>query len=169
LNPRVRLATWAYKNKDEAAMLKQASVFAFLLFAANVADAGIFKWVDQNGVTHYSETAPVGQQAQEMPDRPAPSPGNSENSGRPDTMMQQLESAETARKARNEAAEKETAAREAAAKHYRCSQAKRRLYILQQQVPVYSLDANHERVYMDDDTRAAKIKQLNEVAAASCE
>jgi Domain of unknown function (DUF4124) len=50
----------------ELAPIAAIAAFATLLAApANAAD--VFKWVDGNGVTHYSDTAPEGQKVQKMP------------------------------------------------------------------------------------------------------
>lgn len=150
-------------------MPRQIFLLLLLLFSATAADARVFKWVDGNGMTHYSETAPEGQQAQAMPESPTPARGNSANTGRPDAMMWQLEEAEAARKKRSEAREKGIAEQEAALKKHRCTQAKAARYVLQQKNPVFSLDEKQNRVYMDDDTRAAEIKRLNEIVEANCE
>ncbi len=45
---------------------------ALLLAAPNLASR-IYKWVDENGVTHYSETKPAGQEAEELSSRSRPS------------------------------------------------------------------------------------------------
>ena len=45
-----------------------AAVAAFTaLLAAPVSAADVFKWVDANGVTYYSDSAPEGQAVQKMP------------------------------------------------------------------------------------------------------
>ena len=144
-------------------------LFLLLLLTATASDARVFKWVDSNGETHYSEAVPKDQQALEMHESSAPVPAGSVDANHTDTMMQQLESAEAARKARNEAQQKEAEERQAAIKNYRCTHAKHDLHILQQQVPVYSLNDKGERVYVDDDKRAQDIKELSDVIADNCE
>jgi Domain of unknown function (DUF4124) len=46
--------------------LAPLAVFA-AMFAASTHAADVFKWIDANGVTHYSDSAPEGQKVQKMP------------------------------------------------------------------------------------------------------
>ncbi len=46
-----------------------------LLLAAPAAPSRTYKWVDENGLTHYSETRPAGQEAEELSSGSRPSAG----------------------------------------------------------------------------------------------
>ena len=55
--------------------------FIVTLFPANPAFADMYKWVDQNGVVHFSDTLPAsGQEAETIktPDYPPPEPSAAE-------------------------------------------------------------------------------------------
>lgn len=61
----------------------------FCVFAAVVlpVSAQVYKWVDENGVTHYGERAPQGRKATEVPDKlatPAPEVPNKPATPAPD-------------------------------------------------------------------------------------
>ncbi len=147
-------------------MFKMALVFTFLLLAADTVGAKVFKWVDKNGETQYSEKVPPEQQGLEIKASPSTSIDNGVNNNQSDKIMQELKSSEKRRNS-NSAAQGNVS--EAAARKYRCTEARRRLAILQQQVRIFKTNANGERVYLDDDTRDDAIKKLSEIAASSCE
>jgi Domain of unknown function (DUF4124) len=148
---------------------RQVFPFLILLCMAITANARVFKWTDGNGETHYSEKAPEGQQVLEMHESSQPVDADSTGANQPDAMMQQLESVEAAHKAREEEQKKNTAEQNTAIKDHQCAQAKHDLHVLQQQVPVYSLNDKGERVYVDDDERAKEIKGLSDAIATNCE
>lgn len=139
-----------------------------LALATGTASAKVYKWVDQNGETHYSEKAPPEQKASELPVTPAPVLDNSGNSNQASQIKRELESEIKAGKANREAQEKAHAAQQAEARKSRCAEARNRLEMYQQQIPIFTRDAHNERVYLDDDTRAARIKTLTEGIAQNC-
>lgn len=143
-------------------------IFIFLLLATEAVSAKIFKWVDKNGETHYSEKAPAEQKVLEVPTAPSPALDNGGNINQANQIKRELESEMKAGKSNREAQEKAQATQQAETRKFRCTEAKIRLNILQQQVRIYKRDSNDEKIYMDDDTRDAEIKKMTAIAASNC-
>lgn len=144
---------------------KRACILALLLCTA-AAEARVYKWVDSNGETHYSETVPRGQQASEV--QPA-APGDSGKGGYADWMRYIKE--ENMNRTRKEAQEEkaEAAARaEREARQARCAKAKQDLEVLQRQRRIYATGPNGEG-FMDDQTRAAYIEKAKQEMSENCE
>ncbi len=144
---------------------KLACILALLLFAA-AAEARVYKWVDANGETHYSETVPRGQQASEV--QPA-APVDSGPDGYADWIrfMKEENMNRTRKEAQDEKAE--AAARtERQARQVRCAKARQDLEVLQRQRPIYAIGPNGEG-FMDDEARAAIIEKAKQAMSANCE
>jgi Domain of unknown function (DUF4124) len=139
-----------------------------LLFATETASAKVYKWVDKNGETHYSEKAPAEHKASELTGTPAPALDTSGNPNQSSQIKRELESEIKAQKTNREAEANAQAAQQAEMRRNKCADAKMRLNMYKQQVPIYSMDANNERVYLDDETRAARIRILTDGIAQNC-
>ena len=87
--------------------LRSGWILAGWLLGVGLAQAAMYKWVDENGTTQYSQFPPPGRDYQTVVPPPPPAVD-------PDRAQQQLEQLlqkqDEAYKARNEAAEKERAA-----------------------------------------------------------
>lgn len=61
--------------------LRQTCLFFFLLLPAVMVTADVYKWIDEEGQTHYSQQAPVGQETQliKAPPPPATLPADAQN------------------------------------------------------------------------------------------
>lgn len=128
----------------------------------------IYKWVDDTGATHYSQTAPPGKDAGEVRMPSAPSKAVTDAAIR---KFQEHQMEVKRRDAEHEAEAKirrEVAMVDAAARMRRCSYAKHILHVLNKQRPVYTLDANDEEVYLSDAERAEKIRIMNGIAQSNC-
>ncbi len=144
-------------------------VLGALLLAAAPADAGVYKWVDAEGNTHYSQAAPAGQKAQELVAPPA-QPASEAGRHQPDTVMQELEAMQRGKghAAEQDAQQNESRQREAERRQARCAQLKYNLAVLRRQAPVFTVNESGERVYLEDEKRAAEIARLTEQEAAIC-
>lgn len=144
-----------------------------LLFACSLsapAFAAIYKWVDAQGVTHYSEAPPPSQDAQEVKTAPAPAPSDGARKKEKSTQDLELDF----RKRRVEAAERDkhegdAQRRETALRRERCLDARNELEIVQTGVPVYSINAKGEREYLPDASRPASIARLQKIIEQSCD
>ncbi len=151
-------------------VFKAAVGLSALLFAAAPAQASIYKWVDAEGNTHYSQAAPANQKAQELAAPPA-QPAGEDGRHPPDRVMQELEAIQRSkgqRPAEQEAEQKAARQREAEIRQAKCAQIRYNLAVLRRQAPVFTVSDSGERVYLEDEKRAAEISKLTEQEAAIC-
>ena len=144
-----------------------------LVFAVTVIVAGIYKWVDEEGDTHYSETPPPAHKSQQIPmETPSQSAPRGEVPGT--KTWQQLEQEFQQRRIERELAEKEEAAQKAEAERLArarkaaCITAQQNLHVLNQGRAVYILDEKGERIYIADKDRPVWIARMKEQIEIYC-
>ena len=146
-----------------------ALLATFLLLPSETAEAQVFKWKDANGRTHYSEHPPAEQQTQQIHSQPGPPTVDSDTNSPASQFMQQEEMERFARKSEEEDHAKLTAEREEAARKKRCVQAKNNLSSFQQQVRIFTLNNDGQKIFMDDNTRAAYIERAKKEIQKNCD
>jgi hypothetical protein len=109
----------------------------FALVCAASAMGAVYKWVDPQGVTHYSETAPQGSDARELRIAPAPSSGS--EAAAPSQPAPEMSEAEKKR---------------AADRKSWCEIAQQNVGTLEGDKPVIELNAAGEQVPLDGEQRA---------------
>jgi len=162
-------------------------VLVFLLpIAAAAVGATLYKWVDEKGVTHYTETPPAKQKAQEIRIQPPPPSGAVEGrppqapvapaaegskAAPPKTWHEKALDAQRQREAAEQQEEREHAlAQEIAQKRKeRCLAAQQNLQALLTSRPVYHVNERGERVFIDDAKRAAEIARAKREIQSYCE
>jgi len=147
-------------------------ILALALLAALPLAVGaqqMYKWVDEKGVTHYTDAPPPEgtPKSQKIDVRPTPPSGPASAPVDPrqkelDTRGDRLKKEQDARKATSDEE------RLAAQKQSRCLEAQRQLQILQMQRPIFQTNEKGERVYLDDKDRPAEIARWQEHAKAYC-
>ncbi|MFZ5524966.1 MAG: DUF4124 domain-containing protein [Pseudomonadota bacterium] len=161
--------------------MKNFMLFILMIFCIN-AFAEVNKWVDENGRVHYSDQPPPSNAKKILSSTPkAQSPaetsgaaesGNTAESGssdEPKTIAEREADLKKKQKADKEAAEK--AAQEQANKESiqeNCNQAKLSLKALQGEMRIVELDANGERVYLDDEQRQQRIAKTQQDISRLC-
>ena len=140
---------------------------AVLLAAALPAQA-IYKWVDEKGVTHFSDDPPPdGKKAQKIEPKVTPPSSDAkpmeswkqrEQESRKNKIEQDQKSESQKARSQNDAAERT----------YKCSYARRELNILEKQVPIYTVNEKGDRVYMEDKDRPAEIAEYKRAIAQYC-
>lgn len=144
-----------------------------LLALALPASAALYKWVDEKGVTHYSESPPPeGTQAKKL-ELPSTAPSEP-NKARPETpedwkgreldfrrRMLEKQKAEQSAKAQGDRSESQ--------RKERCTEAHRRLDLLSVGRPLYHVNEKGERVYMEDSDRAAENAKWRKEADQYCD
>lgn len=150
-------------------------LFLVLLLAAVALGATVYKWIDEKGVTHYSETPPAAERrARKIEVQPASSATADEGGKVEGKSWQQKEQEFQKRQAEREEARKQDEAAEAATRRdaktreERCAAAKQNLDTLRIQRPVYRIDEKGERVYLDDPGRAAEIARMKNEIETYC-
>ena len=152
-------------------MRKYFLLFVMLAIAVATVGSTIYKWVDEKGVAHYSETPPSGKKVDKVDISPPPPKEVTEEAQR---KLQRLREELRQRDAEREEATKrqeetEAAAnREALARKQRCILARQNLHTLQMQRAVYSINGKGERVFLDDKTRAAEIERMKKEVESYC-
>ena len=141
-----------------------------LAFAAGNAPAAIYKWVDEKGVTQYSEKPPPGKKSAEVPIRtpPATAPGAQ---SAPKTWQQQEAEFQQRRVEHEERRVKKDALDQGAAegRMRACLQARQDLHALEQERPVYTVNEKGERVYIEDKDRAGLRDRVRAIVQQTCD
>ena len=134
----------------------------------------VYKWVDDKGVTHYTETPPPGGKSQAMKTPPRNPTGDKMNPQPAAKSWQEQEiefrqrrvEAEEA-KQRQDTAEAR-ARREAALRRESCIDARHNLQNLLAPRPIYGLDERGERRYVEDKDRPELIRKAKSTIEKDC-
>ena len=150
--------------RRELAVLLCAS--SLLASPAALASDGLYKWIDDKGVVHYSDTPPVGKAARKIGASPQPHLDNSQAPPHSRSWQEQLQESNERRfrEEKNQQAQQKKA-QEAESK---CSQARRALESLKQERPLYRMGKDGERIYMEDDERGRFADQWQKQADTYC-
>ena len=152
-------------------MMKKLLLLLLFLSVAVVSFAAIYKWVDDEGVIHYSETPPSVGKTQEMELEPAPSESEIQQSR--DRMEKLLEYQKQSDDLRRESVEKKSQEKaaeqlEKVERKKRCTRAWQNLHELSMDKAVYSINEKGERVYLDDEMRATQIELNKKIIETDC-
>ena len=131
---------------------------ALLVLASANAGAALYKWVDEKGVTHYTEEPPPDRKATKIEirnDGPAP------KSEKPESWKDKEVEFRRRRleKERSDDAADAQAKKAAAVRHQNCVRAQDALDTLAHGHPVYRVNEKGERVYMEEAERDAETKR----------
>ena len=151
------------------------SLFAALLLTliASLASpafaAGIYKWVDKNGKTHFGDRPPADAvRSQKMKIRDTPQadrqvPGDNERHEKRKYLLQSLgeERAEKKQKAAEEKQRKKELAR-------KCVRARHRLSLLKRSSYLYDLDESGKKVIRSDEDRDKNIREFEKSISKQC-
>jgi flagellar biosynthesis GTPase FlhF len=164
--------------------MKRLIVIAASLAFSATAAAQMYKWKDKDGHTRYGDVPPPGADATPMrgPSRSAPYAAPAPDDAKPDdakpdakadaknekplTPEQAFRKRQQERAAADEKAQQER--QRAEAKRSNCETAQTQLRVLQSGQRVSSVNAAGERVYLDDDQRAAEMNRAQKAVADWC-
>ena len=146
-------------------MMKRLAVLAFACAIVPLASADLYKYVDKNGKTVYSDQPPVDVDSKPMHVAPGPGAG-------PKTFVEKDKEFD---KARKEAAEKEKKSEDAEklakAKEERCAQAQANYKAYEEGGRLLKYSDKGEREYMTDEeieqARATSKQQMDEACKKS--
>lgn len=131
------------------------------LTAAPVAAAGMYKWVDEDGNVHYSQTPPPSGEAEEL--KPPPGPAASGEA----IEEQRKESEEALTPVPPPTADIEAEEERKRVYKHNCESARRNLEIYKRHRNV--IDEEGERVTLSDEQRRARINEANRRIEKFCE
>ncbi len=138
-----------------------------LLIQIPVAVSGVYRWVDENGKTHYGDRPPAEQQADEIKQKQTSSPNSppSQNNSA-ETRQRLLDRYEQEREEKKEAARKK---REEAEKRKRnCELARKRLKYYESYPLLYEKLPDGERRYLSAEEKDADMRKLREAVEHWC-
>lgn len=129
----------------------------------------IYKWVDEKGVTHFSEHPPPdGRKASRI--EPKVTPPSSDARPKDDWKAREQQSRQQRlEKDQKDEYQKAKAHNEMARRKNNCAHAQRQLRIVTTAVPVYSVNEKGERVYLEDKDRAAEADGWRREIQANCD
>ena len=142
-----------------------------LLLCAAPSSAQMYKWVDDKGVTHYSESPPPGRKAQQVQTTPSPSPSATPKPAEPASTWGDKERAFRQRTIEREYAEEAKRKKDAervALRKEACLEARYMIEALNSGVPVYKLNEKGEREYLADNLRPERLQRAKENAETYC-
>ena len=127
------------------------------------AQAALYKWVDEKGVTQYTETPPPeGKASKKIEIAPSPPPRPASDDWRKrDQESKERHIKEDEQKARD--------TQNAAVRRDRCLRAQREIDTLRRAIPVYFVNEKGERVYVDDSERARQMAGWSQQARENCD
>ena len=135
------------------------------------APGAIYKWVDEKGVTQYSEKPPQGKKSAEVPIRSQPAPATPQGAPSTAKTWQEQEADFQRRRVEQEESRMKKEALDqssAAERRQTCMQARHDLHILDQERPVYTVNEKGERVYVEDKDRGELRDRLRRIAEQNC-
>ena len=129
--------------------MKKGLLLLLCLLITPITQAGTYRWVDENGQTHFGDRPPVNAASDEVTLKaPAPS-SDTDARARKQRMNEFLEQTEQERAERNEAKAQQEAK---AAKHEAmCESLRARLKYMKSVSGIYRLNNDGERVFVDDE------------------
>jgi len=143
------------------------------------AEPEIYKWVDEEGNVHYSDSPPESVESERVHIDAAPPPGDGSTERLLERAEQTRERLAAEREARASADEAEASRRAADKEH--CVFARQQLISLQQNLPVYRDETGKlrtlseydvyegEREYLDDEERRLEIARVQDEIERYCE
>ncbi len=135
-----------------------------VLFACGAASGQAYKWVDENGRTHFSDTPPPDRRADRLTIRPQV-PEDPQAAARQRGWQTQLQESNV-RNAQQQA-QQEAAERDRAMMERNCANARGELDVLQRG-RVFRTGPNGERQYLEDKDRSAALAAAQDKAARYC-
>jgi hypothetical protein len=146
-------------NGARSRLLACAALAALVPVAAPMADAALYKWVDANGRTVYSDQVPPGVKAEPVSGAaPAANPNAVKELGSKEAEFRkrQLDRAEDGKKAEKARADAQKLATA-------CAQGRAQIVNLRNgELAMYTLNDKGERVFLDDAGRKAEIGRLEQ-------
>jgi hypothetical protein len=142
---------------------------AFLLAVPALAAAQtMYKWVDEKGVTHFSESPPPDEQTQKKATKVTPKVIPAGNPGAYDPNAWKTRDAEAKKQRVERGQQAQAEAKDEARKAELCARARDKLSMLQTTAPLFKTNPDGSRTYMEDKTREAEMARAKEVEAEAC-
>jgi hypothetical protein len=148
-----------------AAAALAGTLAAGLLLAAGGAAAQAYKWVDAQGKTHFSDTPPPDRKAARVSIKTQIAEDPAAAAQQRDWKTQLQESGTRQQNERNKLAAAEHRRRTAES---RCLAARSNLDLLARERPIFRLDKDGQREYLEDRDRPALLQRAQERVESDC-
>jgi hypothetical protein len=145
------------------------SAVLLLLVSLN-AHAGVKKWVDADGNTHYSDTSPnTDEQTESVRNFAGKDQGNASAANTPKSYVEIEAERRRAKKQKQEASDKqaEEDAR-AASKKQNCEAARQNAKTLEESPRISTFDDKGQPTLMDDSERAKRLEEARKAITENC-
>jgi hypothetical protein len=146
------------------------AILAASLLGSDTVDSGVYKWIDEEGKTHYTDSPP-DRAARQMDVPLGPDEATLRSSREQANRLLELDRRKQQMRQRAKAREEREALarrREAEALARRCRNARSHLEILTKQIPVYWTSDRGERVFIEDHERPERIAELKRFIQRDC-
>ena len=146
----------------DPAIGRAVTAAALMLFALGAGAQAMYKWVDEKGVTHFSENPPPdGKKAAKIEPKVTP-PSSTPSAAGSKSGPEQWKAQEAEfRKRQVERGQRDQAeTRERAELEQKCAEARKRLAFIEEHGTIYSRKDDGSRAYMSEAQRAATITEL---------
>lgn len=145
---------------------KILSLTLLLAFAPVIAmGASVYKWTDENGVTHFGDRQPTGSKAERVNVRSGTSSNASENRQSPQKRLQNMQEQEA-----GEAQQRQETAVEQARRKQReanCETARTNLDVIGRNARI-RVEENGEQRYLSEEEIAEKRAEFQRIAEENC-
>lgn len=150
--------------------MKRFLVVVTLSLLSASAHAGLVKWVDSDGKVHYSDAPPTPDATtQAVPNFTGKDQGGSSPAYTPKSYAEREAEMKKAKLSKDEAEQKKAQQKaQEEAKKSNCAAARENARVLQDSPRVVTYDANGERSFMDDETRAQRLSEAQKVISENC-
>ena len=146
----------------------RAIALGMLVAALPAAAQTMYKWVDEKGVTHFSEHPPADAKNEKKATKVTPKVIPPSNSGAYDPNAWKGKEAEARKRQVSRGQQEQADAKDAAKQAEACERARGRLSMLQTTAPIFRTNPDGSRTYMEDKTREAEMARAKEAADQAC-
>ena len=146
----------------------RALALVALLAALPAVAQTMYRWVDEKGVTHFSEHPPADARNEKKATKVTPkvTPPSGGGAYDPNAWKTKEAAAKKARVDRSQQADAQ--AQDEAKKAAACERARNDIATLQATMPIFKTNPDGSRVYMEDKTREAELARAREMEARAC-
>ena len=139
----------------------KSRLFLFILIAPLAANAGVYKWVDDNGKVHYGDQPQASQPSVEMnidDTTTVDASAGEDQMSRAEKRERLLQAMEEDRIEKEEQREKQSALKQR--NRQKCNRYRDRMRHYQRASGIYRLDRDGNRVFMSESERASATRKL---------
>ena len=128
----------------------------------------MYKWVDEKGVTHFSEQPPADAKSEKKATKVTPKVTPPSSGGAYDPNAWKAKEAEAKKRSVDRGQQEQAEAKDAAQRAETCNRARSRLSFLQNTHVIYRDNPDGSRTFMEDKQRDAEVAKARQVADEAC-